>query len=466
MELKESHAPSVILLADNNEQDRAALKTLLDQQGYHTLEAGTPEAAEQLLREHTVDLVITDLPPHKKSGIDTVKHIRSVSPDVEIIVLAEHATVENAVEAIHTGAFDYVAKPFLEDKILIKIERALQHKSMSQELSILREHVAMSFGFDNIVGVSPLMTKLKETARRIAPTDITTLITGASGTGKELLAKAIHYHSRRRNQRLVIVDCTSIPETLIESELFGHMKGSFTSATETKRGLLEEADGGTLFLDEVHNLSFSMQMKFLRFLQDSEIRAVGSSITKKVDVRIIAASNRDLTTMIAEGSFREDLFYRLNVIPLRIPKLAERKEDIELLADYFLRKIAHEMGKPPVQITPDAMERLSAHNWPGNVRELENTLKRALALTNGNQIAQNNIQFIGSTATKQTEPSAPELSVRRPLADSQRDIIRKALEENQWNFTQTAQELGIGRTTLWRKVKKYNLSREALAQTN
>lgn len=461
MEVRDTHAPAVILLVDSDQTSRLSMAEALQKQQYHILESDQMSHAEQLLGEHDVDLVISVIATESETA-DTITRIRAASVQSEIIILSMNGSIENAVDAIHAGAFTYMVKPYSSDLLLAKVKSAIQGRRMKQELSVLREHVAMSYGFDNIVGISRPMTKLKETALRIASTDITVLISGASGTGKELLTKAIHHHSRRRVKRLVVVDCSAIPEALIESELFGHAKGSFTSAFDTKRGLLEEADGGTLFLDEVHNMPASMQMKFLRFLQDSEIRAVGASTSKKVDVRIIAATNRDLTTMVEEGTFREDLFYRLNVIPLRIPQLSERAEDIEILTDYFLRKITREMNRGEVTITQQARERLLSHNWPGNVRELENTLKRAIALSQTTTIDTNGIQFIGSSV-KQAAADAQDLNVRRPLSETQRDIIRKTLEENQWNFTQTAQELGIGRTTLWRKVKKFKLMREGVS---
>ncbi len=460
MNVRDTHAPAVILLIDADQTNRRILAETLQKQNYHILESDTLSSGELMLGEHDIDLVVSVIADESETA-NTIARVRAASIQTEIIILAANGSIEHAVDAIHAGAFTYMVNPYSLELLEAKISSALQRRQMKQELSVLREHVAMSYGFDNIVGISRPMTKLKETAQRIASTDITVLITGASGTGKELLAKAIHHHSRRRAKRLVVVDCSAIPESLIESELFGHSKGSFTSAYDMKRGLIEEADGGTLFLDEVHNMPASMQMKFLRFLQDSEIRAIGASNSKKVDVRIIAATNRDLTAMVEDGSFREDLFYRLNVIPLRIPQLSERNEDVEILTDYFLRKVAREMNRGEVTITPQARERLLAHNWPGNVRELENTIKRAIALSQSNSIDANGIQFIGSSP-KQSVVDAADMNVRRPLSETQRDIIRKTLEENQWNFTQTAQELGIGRTTLWRKVKKFKLTREAV----
>jgi two-component system response regulator HydG len=308
--------------------------------------------------------------------------------------------------------------------------------------------------------------QLKETANRVAPTDITVLLTGPSGTGKELFARAIHYHSDRRNGRFVAVDCSTIPETLMESELFGHRKGSFTSAHRDKIGLFEEAHGGTLFLDEVSNMPMSVQAKLLRFLQNSEVRAVGAQESVKVDVRVIAATNRELGQMVATGEFRDDLYYRLSVIPLSLPPLTKRAEDIEMLIDYFLRRISNELGKGTISITRRAVERLVAHNWPGNVRELENTLKRGAALCVTTELDIDDITFIaGDSDNSRTtlKPPKSTLILKSGLLDNnQRTLIIRALNENEWNYTKTAAELGIGRTTLWRKIKKYELKQELL----
>ncbi|MBD3332119.1 response regulator [candidate division GN15 bacterium] len=452
-----------ILIVDDEQAMRRTLTLLLDKAGYATRSVSTTEEARQALAEKPAQLVISDLRLGNESGMELIRHIKKVHPNTESILLTAYGSIESAVEAIHAGAYDYVTKPFTNEQLLLKVGKAVERHEMRSELTALRAHVAMSYGFDNIVGNSSEMRKLKETAKRIAPTDITTLITGASGTGKELLTRAVHHHSDRRSKPLITVDCSTIPEPLFESELFGHTKGAFTTAVSTRRGLLEEADGGTVFLDEVNNIPLSVQPKLLRFLQDSVIRSVGSSTSRKVDVRIIAATNRDLAELVADGKFREDLYYRLNVIPLRIPTLAERAEDIPVLAEYFVRRMAQEMERPSLEISPSALDKLINHVWPGNVRELENTLKRAAALCRDDRIDSDAIIFVASRIHK--EPATHELvadssSGEGLLEDTQRTLIKRALAENDWNFTQTAQELGIGRTTLWRKVKKYNLKKE------
>jgi two-component system, NtrC family, response regulator HydG len=454
-----------ILILENELSVRRSLAITLAKEQYTIHEAEATAEAVKVLQTCEIDLILCNLHTGDVDGLAFVRSMRSRFPGVEMIVLTALGSIESAVEAVQAGAFDYLTKPVNNPQLIMKVQKAIEHVSLRRELTSLRQHVALSYGFDNIVGDSKAIAKVKETAGRIAATDITVLITGASGTGKELLARAIHYHSNRRHNRIATIDCSAIPEVLMESELFGHMKGSIPSALETRKGILEEADGGTVFLDEVNNMPMSVQSKLLRFLQDFEIRPVGSASAKKVDVRIIAATNKDLGMMVTEGSFRDDLFYRLNVIPIRIPAMAERADDVAPLTDYFLRKIAADMKRPAITISQYAIEKLMSHTWPGNVRELENTLKRAVALSHNGQIEADQIIFSPSH-----QPGSPSTSITlmapapagKSLAETQRSKIVQALEENSWNFTQTAQELGIGRTTLWRKIKKYNLSRRGM----
>jgi DNA-binding NtrC family response regulator len=431
---------------------------------YAVRDAGDIAEATRILADQRIDLAVIDLRIGEESGLDLIRLISHSYPDTETVLLTAYGSIESSVEAMQSGACDYITKPFSNSELALRIGKALERKLMKKEIITLRQHVAMSYGFANLVGISKLMASVKDTARRIAPTDITVLITGASGTGKELFARAIHHHSNRRSGPFIAIDCSAIPEALLESELFGHMKGSFTSATNNNRGLLEEADGGTVFLDEVSNMPASIQVKLLRFLQDSVIRRIGSSVSRKVDVRIVAATNRELSAMVRSGEFREDLYYRLNVIPLNLPALTERCEDIEILTEYFIRKIGAEVGRPPLSITRDAVEKLLSHRWPGNVRELENTLKRGIALCTGDQLRADDIIFIASdssTPEPMAVPTRTTLKLKGNLLDtSQRTLIVKALDDNDWNYTKTAAELGIGRTTLWRKIRKYDLKRD------
>jgi DNA-binding NtrC family response regulator len=418
------------------------------------------------MREHEIDLAIVDLRLGEENGVDLIRIIKNSYPNTESILLTAFGSIEGSVEAMQAGAGDYLTKPFANHELTVRVNKALERKRMREELLTLRQHVAMTYGFDNIVGISKKLIQVKETAQRIAPTDITVLITGPSGTGKELFARAIHHHSRRRTGPFVAIDCSAIPETLLESELFGHTKGSFTSASQNKTGLLEQADGGTVFLDEVSNMPMSIQVKLLRFLQDSVIRQIGSAVSRKVDVRIVAATNRDLAEMVKDNTFREDLYYRLNVIPLTLPPLIEHAEDIEILTEYFMRKIATELGRQQLSITREAVDKLLTHGWPGNVRELENTLKRGTALCTTDRLTANDIMFIASDTSAPSTTATPTrttLKLKGNLLDSsQRSLIVKALNENNWNYTKTAADLGIGRTTLWRKIKKYDLKQEAV----
>ena len=468
MSAKDTDYRAGILVIDDEDSVRKSLVILLRSRDYDVSEASSVSEGIQKLGAGSIDLVITDLRLDGDSGLDVVEHTRRHFPDTESILLTAYGSIESAVSAIQAGAFDYITKPFSNREILHKVEKALERRRMHSELMTLRQQVAMSYGFDNIIGISKPMIQLKETAHRISPTDITILITGASGTGKELFARAIHHHSERRSSGFTTIDCGAIPENLFESELFGFIKGAFTSAHKDRKGLLEEADGGTVFLDEVRNMPDSIQAKLLRFLQDSVIRAVGSSVSKRVDVRIVAATNRDLGEMVATGEFREDLYYRLNVIPLNLPKLVKRPEDIEILTDYFIRKICSDMGRATMSISRSAVDRLLHHSWPGNVRELENTLKRGIALSCTDQLDTDDILFVNGDGNVTSESSPlphKTLRLKGNLMDSsQRSIIMKALDDNNWNYTRTAVELGIGRTTLWRKIKKYDLSRELVAE--
>lgn len=450
-----------VLIIDDERVIREHLARLLQAEGLKTESVASLHEGIAILQQQQVELVFTDLRLGHESGLEVIRMLRQSFPGTESVVMTAFGSIEGAVEALHLGAIDYLTKPLTEDAVKLVVHKVIERKRLVDEVSRLRQHVAMNYGFDNIIGISKPMLQVKDTARRIAPTDITTLITGPSGTGKELFARAIHHHSLRRSGPFVAIDCSSIPEALLESELFGHVRGSFTSAWNNKKGLFEEAEGGTIFLDELSNMPISVQVKLLRFLQDGNIRPVGSNDQKKINARIVGASNRDLTEMVARGTFREDLYYRLNVIPLNLPPLRERREDIEMLTDYFLRRIAAEIGKAPHAITRRAIEKLLSHEWPGNVRELENTLKRGVALCQAEQLDLDDIMFIRNESTIEA-PSFGMVPRGRLMDATQRQTILRALSDNNWNYTQTAQALGIGRTTLWRKMKKYELGSKGL----
>jgi len=453
-------------LVNDDPKSRNTIETILRQNDYTVLSADTIKAANDPAKSNQIDLIVLGLEPKDNTGQINLQYSREVSPDSPVIILTDKGNISNAVEAIRQGAYDYIARPFKNEELLILVERALENKYMIEELNSLREEIAWKYGFDSIIGLTPAMEQLKHLASRVAGTDIAVLISGESGTGKEVLAKAIHYHSQRRKQKFITIDCASIPENLLESELFGNTENTYTPNQENRKGLFEEADKGTVFLAEVGDIPLPLQAKILKVLQGSEITPVGSSGKKKIDVRIIAATNRNLTGMIKEGSFLEDLYYRLNVLPIKIPSLGERKDDIPILADHFLRLENLKTDETSYTITPDAIEKLLIHHWPGNVRELENTIKRAIALSQNNRIQARDIIFInsGQTSTETDSPDNTEQSQTGTLEDSLKQRIESTLSANDWNFTKTASQLGIGRTTLWRKIRKFNIEKKEKLQ--
>lgn len=449
-----------LLIVDDDPLMNRTLTRLFKHHDYTTVMAETVDEALRRLESEQFDLVLADLRLGGGSGLDVLTACKRVQPDTEVIIMTAFGTVETAVQAIQNGASDYITKPFRNQELLVKVERAIERHGLKSEVRYLRLEIAHTYGFDNIIGTSKVITGLKQTVSRIADIDIAVLITGESGTGKDLFAKVIHYHSHRKNRPFVPINCSAIPEDLLESELFGHVKGAFTSAVSNKRGLFEEADGGTIFLDEVADLPYQTQAKLLRVLQEKEIRPVGGTVSRAIDVRVIAATNADPAQRVREGRFREDLYYRLNVMPMHIPPLRERSEDIPLLTDHFLRRIQREAEGRTIPIAADAMQLLLGHTWPGNVRELENTLRRAAALSRNDRISADEIIFI---SPRERMPAVVSGAAPRSLAEQQKLQILKALEANDWNYSMTAKELGIGRTTLWRKVKKYDLRQPAMS---
>ncbi len=451
--------PSLLIVDDDPIMSKTLLR-LFEHHGYQVATALSAEEASRHMDSATFDLVLADLRLGGASGLDVLTACKRRQPETEVIIMTAYGTVETAVQAIQTGAFDYITKPFKNQELLFKVGRAIERIDLKNQVRYLRQEIAHKYSFDNIIGTSKTIADLKQVVSRIADMDITVLITGESGTGKELLARVIHHHSHRRNRPFVPINCSAIPENLLESELFGHVKGAFTSAVSNKRGLFEEADQGTIFLDEVVDLPYQTQAKLLRVLQEKEIRPVGGTVARNIDARVIAATNADLAARVRQGSFREDLYYRLNVMPMHIPPLRERPEDIPPLIDHFLRLIEREQGGPALTLAPEVMQLLLDHDWPGNIRELENTLKRASALSGGEQIRADDIIFI---APCERRSAATGVAANRSLVEQQKLQILKTLEENDWNYSLTARQLGIGRTTLWRKVKKFNLKHPAAA---
>ena len=375
--------PGRILIVDDEKDMLALLKRIISEETDHEVIAETdPVHALELFKEKAFDLVITDLKMPKMDGIKLLESIKKVTPDIAVVILTAFATIETAVEAIRKGAYDYITKPFRRERILLTVEKVMKWQEMVRENLSLRQALADKGSSPLMVGSTPVLKELLERVRQVAPTMATVLITGASGTGKELVARAIHQHSLRATRKFITVNCTAIPEQVIESELFGHLKGSFTGAWKDKRGLVEEANEGTLFLDEIGDLNPNMQTKLLRLLQEGEYKPVGSVNTRKADIRFIAATNHNLKTDISEKRFREDLYYRLNVIHIELPTLKERKQDIPLLSYHFLKKYAQVNQKDIQEISPEAMQALVSRDYPGNVRELENIIERGVIFCN------------------------------------------------------------------------------------
>ena len=386
-----------ILIVDDEIALRHSLNILLTRGGYEVETANCAADALTILEGSGYDLVITDLRMQAMDGLDLLKKVKSSYPDTEVIMLTAFGSIGGAVEAMKAGAFDYVTKPFKNEQLLVVVEKALERRKLISEVKYLREALRHDFSEDNVVAQSTKMQSVIDLVRKVAPQNLTVLITGESGTGKEVVAKLLHNYSTRRDSRFFAINCSAMPEQLLESELFGHVKGSFTGATVNKKGLLEEASGGTILLDEIGEMPLSLQAKILRVLEERVIRPVGSNSEIKIDVRVLAATNRDLSEMVKLGQFREDLFYRLDVIRLHIPPLVERRDDIVPLADFYLEKYKRDLDKPDLTLDASAFNALLSYNWPGNVRELKNTIKRAVALSSGPILQSDDIFFMPAT---------------------------------------------------------------------
>ena len=449
-----------LLIVDDEKALREAVAERLADHGFSVEQADSGEEALQRLADFAFDVLVTDL---RLPGIDGRKVLdaaRERYPDIIAIVITGFGTVKDAVEAIKQGASDFITKPFQFDALLHVLNSALEQKRLKSENAYLRSQLQERYKLDGLVGRSPVMKDLFHLLEIVAATSSTVLITGETGTGKELAARAIHHNSSRRANRFVAINCSAIPETLLEAELFGHARGAFTGAVGTRQGRFEQAHKGTLFLDEVGTMSPALQAKLLRVLQEREFERVGDSHTIKVDVRVIAATHSDLEKMVADGTFREDLYYRLNVIPVKLPPLRERREDIPLLVQHFVQRISAEQGRSAPTVSQDAMRKLMAHGWPGNVRQLENAVERALAFSQGR--GQIDVQDLAQDIQNQTggsdavEPWLPEegLDLERYMSGVELALIRRSLERTHGNKRQAAQLLNLKRTTLIEKLKR------------
>jgi len=454
-----------ILVVDDEENMVHFLTKLLRAEGFEVEGAGTGEAALERLRAGPFELVLTDLKLPDTDGIEILRVARELHPETVVILITAYGTIESAIEAMRAGAYDYVTKPFRATEILQVVGKALERVRLRREVSQLRQAVEERFGFASLVGKSPKMQEVYTHIGKVAAARGTVLIQGESGTGKELAAKAIHFNGPRKSGPFVVIDCGAIPETLQESELFGHEKGAFTGAIATKKGLFEEAHGGTLFLDEVAELAPALQTKLLRALQDGEIRRVGGTKTLHVDARVIAATNRNLAAEVREGAFREDLFFRLNVFPIFLPPLRERQEDIPLLVDHFLDRLAQDGGNPLKRLSPEVLRAMMAYPWPGNVRELEHAIERAALLSEGEEIAPRDlppeILAPGDQLTVVLPDSAVSFkeTMGRIIRDAEVKLIHRALAQSGNSRTEAARILGISRRALLYKLKEYNLGR-------
>jgi len=456
-----------ILVVDDEMIVCESCQRILEEEGYEVETALSGKEAFKKMKENPFDIVITDLKMPEIDGMEVLRKFRKEYPDAIVIMITGFGTVQTAVEALKMGAFDYIPKPFTPDEVSIVVKKALEKRDLLLENIYFRQELQEKYGFHNIVGKSKKMQEIYQIIGKVAPTDSTVLIYGQSGTGKELIARAVHFNSPRRDKQFVPVDCAVLSENLLESELFGHVRGSFTGAVTTKPGLFEVADGGTVFLDEVGNISLSIQAKLLRVLQEGEFTPVGGTKAKKVDIRLIAATNKDLVRMIKEDTFREDLYYRLNIVPIYLPPLKERQEDIPLLSVHFLKKYAEEMGKTIKGFTPEAMEKLMIYSWPGNVRELENMIERTVVMIEEEMVRQEHLILPGQKEKEGLSEHIPmtgeELKeIKKKLRekvveDIERTFVLNALERHNWNVTRAAEEVGMLRTNFQALMRKYNL---------
>ncbi len=447
-----------ILIIDDDSLIRDFLAETLSRMDFELATATNGKTGIEEFNNGHVDLVITDIRMPDVSGMEVLKHVKTVKPNTAVVIMTAYGTIDNAVEAMKIGAFDYITKPFSADAIEIAVKKVFQYMNLEEENRHLRKEIEGIYGFDQIIGKSTIMKKTFEILETVAKSSATVFIQGPSGTGKELVARALHYNSNRNGKPFIKTNCAALPEGIMESELFGHEKGAFTGAIKTRKGRFEAADGGTLLLDEVSEMSPPLQAKLLRVLQEKEFERVGDHASIKVDVRIIATTNREIKEEIKEGRFREDLYYRLNVIPITLPPLKERKKDIPLLVDHFIEKYNMEHGKKIVSISDDVIDLLMRLDWPGNVRELENRIERAVIMSKGDMLEtkhfvfeDDNFDFLKSYESDDTNLT---------LYEMEKQLIFKTLRQQDNNRTKTAGTLGISVRTLRNKLNEYKAKNE------
>src|SRR6478672_5396461 len=451
-----------ILVVDDQRNMRTTLAMMLRGAGYEVDEAADGAQGADLGAKGAYDVVVTDLRMGPIDGLAVLRGVKEAQAMTEVIVMTAYGTIESAVEAMRVGAFDYIQKPFTENELLLKVQKALENRRLLGQVQAFASEFRERYGFDNIVGRSQAVRDVLVRIVKIAPTDATVLITGESGTGKELVAKAIHANSRRADRPFVPVNCAAISETLLESELFGHARGSFTGAVSARKGLFEEADGGTFFFDEIAETPLSFQAKLLRAIQESEVRRVGENKPIRVNVRMIAATNQDLLSAIAEKRFRQDLYYRLNVVRFQLPALRERREDIPELVRFFLDKYSKRMGVKP-RMHESVFEAFNHYDFPGNVRELEHMIEQAVALVQNGIITADDVMAPASTGIPSRGPTTGGQTLSDVVDSAERSAIEVALRDHEGNRERAAEQLGISPTTLWRKMTRLNITYDGKA---
>jgi len=456
-----------ILIADDEEIVIRSCLRILDGDDFQVEAVQDGREALRKIEENPYDVLILDIMMPNMDGLEVLRRVKETHPNVDVIMITGLSQIDTAVQAMKLGAFDYISKPFEPDELKLVVQRALERRRLLQENLTLKSELSSKYRFENIIGLSPQMQAVYRLIAQCAPTSSTVLITGESGTGKELIARAIHYNSLRKDKPFVAVDCNALSENLLESELFGHVKGAFTSAVVNKKGMFEVAGSGTLFLDEIGNISLSIQAKLLRVLQEREFRAVGDTRTLIANFRLVTATNKDLKAMVAAGTFRDDLYYRINIFPIHAPALRERKGDIPALAYHFLKVFSAELGKKITDISEGALSTLVNYGWPGNVRELENVMHRAAILTSDNVIRQAHLVNIVDSSQPQADLAVPrtgdelkrvkKAAREKSVEEIEKQFVLEALKRNEWNVTKSAEETGMQRPNFQALMKKYTI---------
>jgi len=455
----ESQKP-LVLIIDDQEKVRHTLRNLLEANGCRVQMVDNGTKAIDRIRNEVFDILIVDLKLHDRNGLEILKIAKGQDYDPEVILITGFGSIDSAIEAVRLGAFDYLEKPLDLKRLLLVIGQAIEKRRLKSEVVNLRNKVEKYYSYRNIIAESPQMLKILKLVDLISGTDSTVLIEGESGTGKELIARAIHLRGPRRDKPFIAVNCGALPEALLESELFGHVKGAFTGAMRDKKGLFEEAHGGTVLLDEIGDMPVSLQIKLLRVLQGGEVRRVGGNSSVSINTRVIASTNKNLTALVEEGRYREDLFYRLNVIPIYIPPLRERKEDIVPMVNHFMEIFGRKFRKKIRGFAPKALESLTGYDWPGNARQLENVIERVVSTTESSLIEPSELDFLinpRKRSLRNMSFTEKDLSLRNAYDAVEREYILKSLERNHWNFLDSARDLGISRSSLWRKIKRHRI---------